>query len=115
MKPNAEWTNDCQGKKDYDGDILTISTRYWPRGGGFGILNLQANRVSFENNPIQDIKPSATSSILFHCKADYIEIAEKHFEAETEKEVKTQVEKWVQKQFDDIVKLLKTKYKSINQ
>ena len=26
----AEWTDDCQGKKDYDGDVLAITTRCWP-------------------------------------------------------------------------------------
>ena len=34
MNVPAKWTDDCQGKKDYDGKILCLSTRYWPRGGG---------------------------------------------------------------------------------
>jgi len=112
MEPTAEWTDDCQGKKDYDGEILTISTRYWPRGGGMGIItHNESGKVSIETNSNNDIKPSATSNILLHTKGDFVEIVSKDFEAETETEVKYQVEKWVQKQFDDILKLLKTKYK----
>lgn len=36
---NARWTDDCQGKKDFDGTIIDISSRYWPRGGGFGLFS----------------------------------------------------------------------------
>lgn len=39
MKIDAKWTPDCQGKKDYDGQILSISTRYWPSGGGFATFS----------------------------------------------------------------------------
>ena len=35
LKVSARWTNDCSGKKDFDGRIVDLSTRYWPRGGGF--------------------------------------------------------------------------------
>jgi len=34
-----KWTNDCQGKKDFDGPIVTLSSRYWPSGGGFSMLD----------------------------------------------------------------------------
>ena len=36
----ARWTDDCQGKKDFDGRLLSYSTRYWPasyRGSGIYI------------------------------------------------------------------------------
>lgn len=26
----TEWTSDCQGKQDFDFNVLTVSTRYWP-------------------------------------------------------------------------------------
>lgn len=30
FKPAAAWTDDCQGKKDYDGRLIDISCRYYP-------------------------------------------------------------------------------------
>jgi len=113
MKASAKWTDDCQRKKDYDGEILTISTRYWPRGGGMGIITHNKNGViSIETNSNQDIKPSATSTIcLNYGDDDYLDLITEDFEAETETEVKNQVEKWVQEQFNSILELLKTKYK----
>jgi hypothetical protein len=35
-----KWRNDCQGKKDYDGRIVHVSSRYWPRGGGYFTFSL---------------------------------------------------------------------------
>lgn len=102
MELNIEWTNDCSGKKDYDGPILRVSTRYWPRGGGYFTLNSNVG-VLQGNETRPEIKPSARSSILL---SDDLEIAEQKFEGETEEEVKTQVEKWVQLQYERILKVI---------
>lgn len=95
----AEWTHDCGGKQDYDADLVQLSTRYWPRGGGFLVLN---NGVLEGNDARPEIKPAATASILIQGKrwisAD--------FEGETESEVKAHVEKWASEQWVRIVAAL---------
>lgn len=93
MKLNAEWTDDCQGKKDYDGDILAISTRYWPG-------NRQANGFV-----------SAKSSLIIrHGKDDYAILTSKEFEAGTFEELAPQVELWAQEQMDKAVAVLKAAF-----
>lgn len=91
--PCAKWTPDCQGKWDYDGPLISISCRYWPRGGGFWV---------FGGGQLPEILPSAVASIhLNHGTpdenddSDYSELAKQEFEADTEAEVKAQVEAWV--------------------
>ena len=74
-KINAEWVDDCQGKKDFDATILRISTRYWPE-------NYQVNKMC-----------SAKSAIELVFKETYWDegcdtLITKEFEAPTESEVK---------------------------
>lgn len=105
----AGWTPDCQGKQDYDGKILSVSTRYWPRGGGYFVVeNFPGQPVKIEGNEARpEQKPSAHSSLIINEQGgNYYELVEKSFEAETEQEVKTQVEKWAQEQMDKAVKVL---------
>lgn len=102
----AEWTDDCQGKKDYDGDLVRLSTRYWPRGGGFDIFS----RESGWSNGSPDIKPSATSEIFICTAGIDLTLAKKEFEAETEAEVKSQVEEWADRQYQRIVRALEVEF-----
>ena len=120
MKPAARWTPDCQGNWDYDGRLISISTRYWPAGGGFHIYDpKQAKRglhPSSEDFP--EIKPSANAAIHINCgepdengfNSPYAHLVEKEFEADTEQEVKADVEKWVAEQYARIVKCLMAEY-----
>ncbi len=90
LKLDAEWTNDCFGKKDYDCGIVSLSTRYWPAASG----------------------PSAESEILLnHGDGEAITLAKSEFGAETREEVMKQVEEWAQSIFDEIVSLLAKHYK----
>lgn len=91
MNIEIEWTNDCSGKKDYDADLVRLSSRYWPRGGGF--MAIIDGRIE-ENEARPEIKPSAVSSILLGDD----ELASKKFEGETETEVKAKVEAWASEQ-----------------
>jgi hypothetical protein len=115
LRLQAEWTDDCQGKKDYDGDILSISTRYWPRGGGFFVLRNAGDGVAFEENDARPyIKPSATSSLMltYHKDGggDYVDLTEQSFEGETFEEVAAQVEVWAQEQMDRAVRALRAEF-----
>lgn len=109
LVPCVKWTNDCQGKKDYDGPLVLISCRYWPRGGGFHILDVGGFRESTDPS----IKPSASAAIhLEHGEqddngfGDYEELARAEFDGETQEEVQRQVEQWVKGKFGEISSLL---------
>ena len=100
--PCAKWTDDCQGKKDFDGRLVSISTRYWP------------------SNYSKDGRRSANASIVINHGepdqygfADYLTIAEQDFNGETEEEVKRQVERWVNERLQEIAGLLMSHYKGV--
>jgi hypothetical protein len=103
----ASWTHDCNGKQDFDGPIIEISTRYWPRGGGFMGFDTATCRFE-ENEDRPEIKPSAHSAIVLRdIEEDHDRtIAESDFEAETEAEVKRQVEEWANAQRQRIIAAL---------
>lgn len=114
LKLSAKWTDDCQGKKDYDANIIELSTRYWPSGGGFTLLNANTGEWQ-ENEDRPYIKPSAKANIIIrHGNNNYIDLATFEVEANTEEEVKAAVEKWAAKQFEDITSLLITHYDKDN-
>lgn len=101
LKLTAKWTDDCSGKKDYDGEIVGVSTRYWPRGGGFLVLR---DGVFEDNSTRPEIKPSAKCSItLRHGDDDYTHLLSQEYEGETFAEVAAQVERWAQAQFERVV------------
>jgi hypothetical protein len=107
----ARWTDDCQGKKDYDGRIISLSTRYWPRGGGFHVLSKDHKEFALSEDAA--IRPSAHASIHLNFGepdeygyGDYRALAEMLFEADTEDEVKAQVEVWAKNKFEQIIALV---------
>lgn len=94
--PAAQWSEDCQGKWDYDGPLLSISCRYWP--------------ASWSRNG----QCSAVASIVLDHHSDQNEFdhpdtalwRERHFYGQTEDEVKRKVETWVDQQFRQVRTLL---------
>lgn len=113
MKPSAAWTDDCQGKKDYDGELLSISTRYWPGsreqadGGHWNAIE----GGHFVTRPYRsDGKPHASAKILLmhgdQDMGDYVVWRAQEFVADTPEEVKALVEEWVQARFDEVRQLL---------
>lgn len=109
MKLRAEWANDCQGKKDYDADLVELSTRYWPSGGGFHVFDRDRTELGFQGNDLRPgIRPSACASILIG--QGVMILAERTFEADTEDEVKAAVEQWAQEQYDRVVRALAAEF-----
>jgi len=111
LQPCAQWTRDCGGKQDYDGRLVSISTRYWPCGWGFHILTENHEWQGSEARPW--VRSSAKADIVLNYGepdeygyGDSIELASAEFEEETEEEVKAAVEVWVRKQFQEIAELL---------
>lgn len=99
FKVPAAWTDDCQGKKDFDGELVSLSTRYWPAGGGFSAIIPGRGWV---DNPA-DCKPSANSKIILRHGDDYVIFAQQAFEADSLELVKQQVEVWAQKQYERVI------------
>jgi hypothetical protein len=119
LKLYARWTDDCQGKKDYDGPIISISTRYWPRGGGFHLFNSDHPQDGFQGNETRpEVKPSATCSLVIrHGEredggggGDWIKLISKEFEGDTFESIKLEVEAFAQAQMDRVVEILKGEY-----
>lgn len=111
--PCAKWTDDCQDKKDYDGRLVSISTRYWPAGGGMHIYDSTHPEKGLVLSTNPAIKPSANASIVLNFGepdeygyGDSRDLATAEFEGETEAEVKEQVEEWVLAKFEKIRELL---------
>lgn len=102
MKVPAIWTDDCQGKKDFDGTLIHISTRYWPRGGGFYVLTPERRWEGNEARP--EIHPSAHSTIyLRRADGEDVVLAEEWFEGTTQEEVQRTVEAWAQREYEAMV------------
>lgn len=122
-KLNARWTDDCQGKKDYDASIVEVSTRYWPRGGGFSLVRTSSCGVEIQDSAevFPHLRPSAVSSIIIRARDEdypnynyskYIRLIEAKFEDDTEEAVKAAVEVWAQAQMDRIVLALQQEFQS---
>ena len=91
------WTQDCQGKQDLDGELLSLSTRFWPlfHAGSDkvqAIASLQL-RVRLEARmPCGGPKDPAWRSAWFY--------------GDTEDEVKRAVEKWARARLAEARRLL---------
>jgi hypothetical protein len=103
----AEWTDDCQGKKDFDGDFVSVSTRYWP--GYYTVFNTA--RPDLGLHEIGDRRPSAHSAIIIRVgTGSDITLTDRDFDGATEEEVKRAVEAWVDEQFARVVKAMKAEF-----
>ena len=100
MKLNITWKNDCQGKKNYDGKLVTITTHYWP--GPYAVFDLGLHEI-------YGARPSAKSTIwLVDCFGE--ELATKDFEGESFDDVDEQVKSWGQQQMDRIATALRAEF-----
>ncbi len=97
----AYWTPDCQGKQDFDGPIIEINTRYWPESW-IDEFDTIEGWVKVKS------KPSAHSEIILRDREEDHDktIIDGYFVAETEDEVKKQVEDWANKQHRKMVDLM---------
>ncbi len=112
LKVPAKWEDDCQGKKDYDGELVKLSTRYWPQGGGFHVLDATGWKGN-ETRP--EIRASANASIYLGSTAndfyrDAKLLIEREFEGDSEAEVKAAVEAWALEQFARIDAALRREF-----
>lgn len=79
------WVPDCGGKEDFDGEIIRLSSRYWP--------------------PRFGTRPSGTATLLLQgepCRTQ-------EFEADTEAEVKAAVEAWARAEIEALSALLRVR------
>lgn len=113
IEPCAAWSDDCQGKKDYDGRLLSISTRYWPGPSGGGCMTFDTSTGQI-GTAAYGPKPRANAAIVINHGApdqngcgDYTELCEAEFSGDTEAEVKAKVEAWVKEKANAIVAVLR--------
>jgi len=125
IEPCARWTDDSQGKKDFDGRLLSISTRYWPgEASGHGMMVVETSKVSVDVGAVRSVPkisiapygkmPSAVASICVNFgkpdqygHGDYATLLRQEFEAHTEAQVQAQVEAWVKEACNMIVQTLR--------
>lgn len=102
---NAEWTDDCQGKRDYDGPVISISSRFYPgaaSGKGAMCFTLEGAKLTESVIPYGD-RPSAVSAVVLNIgDQDCIALKEEKFEADTDAQVFAMVEAWAEQQHDAI-------------
>ena len=111
MKLEISWTDDCQGKKDYDGDIVAVSTRYWP--GPATVFDTAHPGLGLHEIP--GGKPSARCSIILsngypYHNSETEPLIEKEFEGDSFGAVAAQVELWAQEQMDRVEKALRAEF-----
>jgi hypothetical protein len=111
-KLDACWTDDCSGKKDYDGRVISVSTRYWPRGGS-AYVNDEKGFRKFDDGS----KPSARSEVHIDFAEhtgdggeNWSTVAGKDFEGETFEEVAAQVEAWAQSVYERVVNAVRAEF-----
>jgi hypothetical protein len=87
----AAWIPDCNGKANYDAQIVRLDTRYWPpwkshnnRASAKATIYLEAGKVELDPIP----------KYGFQLDSKAVALAEKRFEEDTEGEVKAAVEAW---------------------
>lgn len=102
--PAAKWALDCQGKQDLDGEIICFSSRYWP---------------SRDYTPLGGAitKPCANCTIEIVIndedgKRNTICIGAKEFEADTETQVKHDLEQWLRAEHKRIIQHVLELYKN---
>lgn len=106
MELQAEWQLDCHGKQDYDANLVRLSTRYWPRGGGFAELTVDGRWLDNKARP--SIPPSATATIYLQDER----LTSASFEGDTESEVKAKVEAWAREQFAKVVSAMSAAFRT---
>lgn len=105
MELQAQWEPDCQGKQDFDADLVRLSSRFYPQGGGFSELN--AGRW-LENKDRPAIPPSAVATISLQDR----ELTSASFEGHTEAEVKAKLESWAREQFSKVASAMSAAFRA---
>lgn len=115
MKLEARWTDDCQGKKDYDGRILSISSRYWPPRGGYSIINRGPDGTTIEDGPGPGYHSATSSLCIWDEESEdgcHLDLATADYKGQTLEEVQGKVEAWAQEQMNKAVGALRVAFKT---
>lgn len=112
MQLQINWTDDCQGKKDYDGNLVAVSTRYWP--GTLTVFNTAEAEKGLHG--IAGGNPSATCTIRLsdgypYQNGETTDLISATFEEKTFEEVAKKVEDWAQKQADRVYQAVTKEFK----
>lgn len=112
MITRPEWKDDCFGKKDYDMDILSVSSRYWPSGGS-SLIYEKGNLQKYDDGTL----PCAISHILISDGNgdSYPLISSGYIYGADFEEVAMKVEKWTQEQMGKAIQVLQEAFAGVSQ
>lgn len=113
LRPAVYWTPHNRGMQDYDGNLLSISCRFYPNGYYYhAMIEGQVQEVFVEHPPLAVCRLLLrfTNTEGEQPYEDALSLAERHFQAPTEAEVKAQVEAWAGAQLDSVAGVLRTAF-----
>lgn len=94
----AKWRDDCQGKKDYDGEVVVLSCRYWPGADseqGTMIVTRDHNgQVVIGTEPHGERHHVHASICLVKAGGDFATLTHEHFYGNSFDEVRVATEGW---------------------
>lgn len=82
----TDWKLDCCGKQDFDGELVSLSCRYYP-------------------------DHTAYANILLYFAGDYITLARAELEGETEADIKRKVEEWAAREIERVYMTMLNEYR----
>lgn len=90
LKVPAAWQRDCGSKWDYDGRLVSLSTRYWGDRTAKATIYLGSTQDAYYD--------------------DAVPLIEKEFSGQTREEVHRAVELWAKEQFSRIANALRREF-----
>jgi hypothetical protein len=114
VKLCGQWTDDCFGAKNYDGDILRVFAVYRPAGGNLYMLFDPRHPELGEHRHDDGSKPGAACSLIIGNgdEEKLVLSTSERFEGETFEDVAAQVEAWAQDQMERAVTALRAAFAS---
>jgi hypothetical protein len=109
------WSNDCCGKKDYDGPVVSVSTRYWPAGGSAMVFDTAHAELGLHRHD-DGHAPCAHCSIMLEDGRGVgvgTTLIESEFEGATFDDVRVRVEEWAAGQAERIKVALKAEFRKV--
>lgn len=105
FEPFAAWTDDCQGKKNYDFPVIGVNTRYWSPGG---MIVYDATAGRFVDQLTTNHTATCSLEIVHRGTDDEFpdrySLIERDFSGDSFEAVKADVEAWAREQYAKAVK-----------
>ncbi len=104
QKLRAYWTTDCQGKKDYDTEIISFSCRIYPPRYNNDSLYSGSAHLYLRNGNGEGFFEDINNETREYREGDYFELASNDFESDSESGLKAQIENWCDEKYNVLIK-----------